>query len=64
MSEWQPISTAPMNGTWVLLSNGIAVVAGRWSWHFRGWMYGADLGPIAATYWQPYPDPPALFKKP
>ena len=67
MSEWQPIETAPRDGTFVLLflPHIETVRTGYWS-HMtgKGWMinwastYRTSVdGPV--THWQPLPDPPA-----
>lgn len=73
MSEWQPIETAPKDGTMILVwdeSSSPGVVAAyflsethddeEWS----GWIYGDQLladadpeGPLP-THWMPLPEPP------
>jgi hypothetical protein len=62
---WQPIETAPKDGTRILLLTGRTEVAvGRWldNSHTRmpwaGWT--TDLGPSSrATHWMPLPRPPS-----
>jgi hypothetical protein len=66
MSEWQPIGTAPTNGSILLLWDGEAVTAGR---------YDVEAAPFGSpwarlimpeyhsrifrpTHWQPLPAPP------
>ena len=61
---WQPIETAPKDGTWILLTEVLEgqMITGhpfilywddRWGW---GDIYGKrDVNP---THWMPLPDPP------
>ena len=66
MSEWQPIETAPKDGTYVLGASSIKVnVAmffnGEWCWAYghcecHGWPT-APFFPI--THWMPMPSAPA-----
>lgn len=71
MSEWQPIDSAPRDGTLILVSNGEDVgVAGfvnnRFCWaKGAGWAWegDGDYGGLAdcdwtLTHWQPLPEPP------
>lgn len=73
MSDWQPIDTAPKDGTDVLLFNGHPRV-GSWfdSWEYDSWhpeaketggwiMYGGRV--IHPTHWQPLPEPPLKTSK-
>ena len=68
--EWQPISTAPRDGTHILLSCGPEVWFGWWQdrkKHAGEWVFAdpdcaegingwiAGYGP---TYWHPLPPPP------
>lgn len=58
---WQPIETAPKDGTWVLTTatgwNGDCEVLG---FHFGQWVCGADpVGyPHSPSHWMPLPPPP------
>ena len=61
MSEWQPIETAPKDGTRVLVSfcstsNAQFVVADA-TWHRDHWWRDGD-GVINPTYWMPLPAAP------
>lgn len=61
--EWQPIETAPRDGTWLLLWCDWPFV-GKWADKGKrasgNWTEDADsINPIyGATHWQPLPDPP------
>lgn len=75
MIKWQPIKTAPRNGTQILISDGDAVYAGFWreQWVFfdesctvedgwielNGWVDG--YGP---THWMPLPPAPSKTNAP
>ena len=73
---WQPIETAPKDGTWVLLAGGDidygwddpskpASVVGQWTadsecWQFA-WYDGGFYGEYETpTHWRPLPAPPAI----
>lgn len=61
MSEWQPIETAPKDGTIVLLYDGAYPIAGFFD--FGGWIPAdvdlQDMWPqIEVTHWMPLPEPP------
>ena len=71
MSNWQPIDTAPKDGTDILLFRSGAVHRGRWEkqrYHERPKPYWSDdlergLGVIwcrehPPTHWMPLPEPP------
>ena len=61
-SEWQPIETAPKDGTRIMLwlSGPIRrpkAIFGRWCPRYSGfWM--TDVGGAKPTHWMPSPDPP------
>lgn len=69
--NWQPIETAPKDGTKVMLWDGDEISAGFWSTSLwvtfgnpnikGGWViYEArsDTQEIRATHWMPLPQPP------
>ena len=63
MSEWQPIETAPKDGTAVLVYDGKITTAewyglgGYWSLCRVGaWAEDSETDP---THWMPLPDPPS-----
>jgi hypothetical protein len=70
---WQPIETAPKDGTWVLLTGGDidygwdggfkpSVVSGQWAdtrWQFA-WYDSGYYGEYEnPTHWMPLPPPPS-----
>lgn len=61
---WQPIETAPRDGTWILMYRAhdiaqarrqIDVFSKNKEWGGIGWAYGDDAQP---THWIPLPAPP------
>jgi len=70
MQNWQPIETAPQDGTEILLAVNYPralnrgfftqVMTAEFSKRFQGWIAysGADISGTA-THWQPLPEPPA-----
>jgi hypothetical protein len=62
-AEWRDISTAPKNGTPVLLAHAQASFDGWWNEDRQAWVDGytdpdGDLVAYAPTNWMPLPDPP------
>lgn len=66
---WQPISTAPKDGTDVLVCQGATVAVAHWNLHLGGpgWLddsgaaqhdYWNYVGCISPTHWMPLPEPP------
>lgn len=64
MSEWQPIETAPKDGTHVLMYRRQDISEAWWQkkfigegyeWGGTGWAY-PDFAP--PTHWMPLPEPP------
>lgn len=68
MSEWQDISTAPMDAAvWIYCDNGmrfIAVLESKWNWkrlkYIGAWEVQWPIVEVDsnATHWQPLPEPP------
>lgn len=64
MSEWQDISTAPKDGSWILVySDGIIHQVRWYSSHMNmhhSWRTASvkARGITHATHWQPLPAPP------
>lgn len=69
MSEWQPIETAPKDGTVILLSDSIETTCGYWGapvsvfkrpdqWLSYWPMKKSAIGSLP-THWMPLPCPPA-----
>lgn len=72
--KWQPIETAPKDGTTILLASGKYVLTGYWetdpgwAWKFDGpcWgiceveddYYSVYKFPDWPTHWMPLPEPP------
>lgn len=59
MSDWQPIETAPKDGTSVLIYGGnpLGPLIAR-SWGGSVWSDGSFPGVTDPTHWQPLPEPP------
>lgn len=55
---WQPIETAPKDGTAVLLWSGIVMRAGWWAASDDVWRIGGDSILRKATHWRPLPPAP------
>ena len=61
--NWQPIDTAPKDGTRILAVEGCDVYAVEWV-DGEGWVYGCVATDwnyyltIYATCWKPLPEPP------
>jgi len=61
-SEWQPIETAPKDGTSVLVVNGYWIITAHWHrsqcWATCGPTYEPIPYDELPTHWQPLPSPP------
>jgi hypothetical protein len=59
-NQWQPIKTAPKDGTWMLLSEQNFWHVVRWSEEFKAWEDAESfMGPsFKPTHWQPLPEEP------
>lgn len=64
MGEWQPIETAPKDGSRILLLRRQQIVCGYWrrNWGEPYWAHDAhvvdDARWFPPTHWMPLPDPP------
>lgn len=63
--NWQPIETAPKDGSVILLWNGSRVFAGWWCELPAEWRDDRDPdyveGPVdQPTRWAPWPEPPSV----
>jgi hypothetical protein len=65
MSEWQPIETAPKDGTRVIARQGFTVDTMFWSKRIwaggGGWVSDicrSETYVYSPTHWMPLPDPP------
>ena len=65
MSEWQPISTAPRDGTRVLLydqhdpGSGFARVVGAWDPKWKRWFSIPGSYTKRPSHWMALPPPPS-----
>jgi hypothetical protein len=58
---WQPIESAPKDGTRVMLADAEWTDIGRWRIESQLWMDDDDAGwtdPFWPTHWMPLPPPP------
>lgn len=68
MGEWQPIETAPKDGTELLLFSAGQIDCGYWStsvWVASGgaWIIyesRSDTVELSPTHWMPLPEPPIM----
>lgn len=58
MSDWQPIETAPRDGTEVLLHQSRWVTIGCFDPDDNSW-WCVEGGEIEPDHWQPLPAPPS-----
>ena len=56
-NEWQPIETAPKDGSFILLATPKCLIAdGFWSLVYRVWSWPYVM--VEPTHWMPLPTPP------
>jgi len=55
---WQPIETAPKDGTPVLVADGSWVGVLAWDRYANGWV-NDEMDSASPTHWRPLPKPPA-----
>ena len=67
--EWQPIETAPKDGTWILViiagehPDGYPYIPACAQWRDGGWFETNDTEPAEdwpLTHWMPLPAPPKV----
>ena len=57
MGEWQPIETAPKDGSFILLATPKGRIAdGSWSLVYKVWSWPYVM--VEPTHWMPLPTPP------
>lgn len=63
---WQPIETAPKDGTEILLCSAVIHDIGLCYWHegMDGWTWGAGNYFRNPLHWMPLPEPPSLDRCP
>jgi hypothetical protein len=67
--SWQPIETAPKDGTSFLAANGMWITVGFWHRSFNVWACNAPVYSRyppgeEPTHWQPLPKPPSNTEEP
>ena len=63
MSKWQPIETAPKDGTRVILNDSLHTQIGFYSTALDcgeclGWVNDEGIVSLNPTHWMPLPEPP------
>ena len=63
MNEWQPIETAPKDGTEIILSYSDGLIIGFWhdaleDWVSWVWSDNCTQMIFKVNYWMPLPEPP------
>ena len=65
MSEWQPIETAPKDGTKIIVFDhydGVVIARWRMRWPESGYEWieatGEEYENYRPTHWMPLPEPP------
>lgn len=58
MSKWQPIETAPRDGTEILAYDGTGVFICYFDEHADCWIIDFSCHMVCATHWMPLPEPP------
>jgi len=63
MSEWQPIETAPKDGTMILVcwaGSGMHPIVSRWLLRSMAWTHPFNKPVNPPTHWMPLPEPPKI----
>jgi hypothetical protein len=53
---WQPIETAPKDGTWLLMADEATIFLGCYRYNLKQWVMNGWC--VAPTHWMPLPKPP------
>jgi hypothetical protein len=63
-TDWQPMETAPRDGSWILLCNQVdcLAVSGYWDVRDDDWMTDVNLPYFIPAYWLPLPAAPSQGK--
>lgn len=56
---WQPINTAPKDGTEILIWDGKHIDIGHWFSSTQTWYGRLAEDRVIATHWLPTPEPPS-----
>jgi hypothetical protein len=62
MADWQPIETAPKDGTWIHVARDIHQGIAWWNSHSGHWTVGPLIYFARPTHWMPLPDPPPSIR--
>lgn len=60
MTEWQPIATAPQDGTEILIWTGVCMYVAKYAYadHETPYWQPEGLPAMRATHWMVLPEPP------
>lgn len=64
VAEWQPIETAPKDGKWLLVWNGLSAQIPAVAYYDgEVWTHGDNTFYWNISHWMPLPAPPSLYIK-